>query len=135
MCVEHRERFIDRLHQKSPLFWQTTHNGESKWTNGMARRLPLPLALALPNSPNTTAGLEAAAAAKFLPLLRIYYIYREREHTNESGFQIKPILPVYTYKKKLELDSFFSKSVRVSCVCMTMYVADTICLQMTAFGK
>ena len=35
-----KERLIDRCHQKSPLFWQTLHNGESKWTNGMARLSP-----------------------------------------------------------------------------------------------
>ena len=72
VCVEHTEKDSSIASTKSLPSSGRQHNGESKWTNGMARRLPLPLApLALPNSPNTTAGLEAAAtaAAKFLPLL------------------------------------------------------------------
>lgn len=69
VCVEHTEKDSSIASTKSLPSSGRQHNGESKWTNGMARRLPLPLApLALPNSPNTTAGLEAAAA-KFLPLL------------------------------------------------------------------
>ena len=66
VCVEHTEKDSSIASTKSLPSSGRQHNGESKWTNGMARRLPLPLAL--PNSPNTTAGLEAAAA-KFLPLL------------------------------------------------------------------
>ena len=54
-----KERLIDRCHQKSPLFWQTLHNGESKWTNGMARLSPTIQLY----SPTTTDSSLAAAAS------------------------------------------------------------------------
>ena len=105
-----KERLIDRCHQKSPLFWQTLHNGESKWTNGMARLSPTIQLYSL-----TTTDSSLAAAASTVSWIQQLGWQHSGYRPDESGFQIKPIRRIQENASLLPINLFVKRKTHSAC--------------------